>query len=91
MQEREPNLVTSRLSRLVVQDGVSVELCIYRLENDPCWSLEVVNNAGTSIVWDEVFETDAAANAEFLRTVASEGMKCFLDSPNVIQFPRRPE
>ena len=88
MEEREPNLVTSSLSRRVTRDGITVEVCIYRLESETDWSLEVVNSAGTSIVWDDLFASDDAANEEFLRTVAEEGMSAFLDSAKVVPFRR---
>ena len=88
MDEREPNLITSSLSRHVTRDGITVELCIYRLETKSEWLLEVVNSAGTSIVWDNQFPSDDAANEEFLRTVAKEGMATFLDDAKVIPFPR---
>lgn len=88
MEERDPNIVTSGLSRHVTQDGITVELCIYRLEDEPEWCLEVVNAAGTSIVWDDTFSSDDAANEEFLKTVAEEGMAAFLDTAKIIRFPR---
>ena len=88
MKEGEPNLVTFGLSRNVARGGIAVKLCIYRLETDTKWSLEVVNSAGTAIVWDDQFSSDDAANEEFLRTVAEEGMTSFLDSANVIPFRR---
>lgn len=88
MNEREPNLVTSSLSRRVTRDGVMVEIGIYRIETEPGWSLEVVNAAGTSTVWDELFATDDAALAQFERTVSEEGMVVFIDSGNVIPFRR---
>ena len=88
MEEREPNLVTSSFSRHITRDGITVELCIYRLETKPEWTLEVVNSAGTSIVWDHLFSSDIAANDEFLRTVTEEGMASFLDSAKVIPFRR---
>ncbi len=86
MKEREPNLITSSLSRHVTQDGITVELCIYSLETKTEWALEVVNSAGTSIVWDDQFPSDEAANEEFLRTVAKDGMATFLDDAKVIPF-----
>ena len=86
MEEREPNLITSGLSRHVTQDGITVELCIYRLETKPGWTLEVVNSEGTSIVWDDLFPSDDAANEEFLRTVVEEGMASFLDDQKVVPF-----
>ncbi|SDR10442.1 hypothetical protein [Pseudovibrio sp. Tun.PSC04-5.I4] len=87
MQENEPNLVTSELSIDITENGVTIELCIYRLEDSPEWSLEVVNSNGTSIVWDDTFGTDTAAHEEFRRTVAEEGMASFLDEFNVVKFP----
>lgn len=88
MADRDPNLVTSSLSREVSRDGVAVRVEIYRLEDRPGWSLEVVNDRGTSTVWDELFETDDAANAAFHEAVVAEGMTAFLDSATVIPFRR---
>ena len=61
MTDRDPNIITSGLSRRITEDGVTVRLVIYRLEHDPKWAGEVVNEAGTSIVWDDLFDTDQAA------------------------------
>ena len=88
MTERDPNIVQSRHSRAVNKDGVTVEVSIIRLEHQAEWSLEVVNPAGTSIVWDDLFASDDEAFAEFERTVAEEGMRTFLDKGNVIPFRR---
>jgi hypothetical protein len=86
MKEHEPNIVHSGLSGIVSKDGVTVKVSILRLENDPRWSLEVVNSVGTSTVWDDLFASDDDAFAEFQRTVAEEGMRAFLDNGNVIPF-----
>lgn len=88
MADREPNTVTSSLSRRVSRDGVAVNVQICRLESEATWTLEVVNAAGTSTVWDDLFQSDDAASEEFLRTVADEGMAAFLDSANVVPFRR---
>ena len=88
MRERIPKLVHSGLSGIVSKDDITVEVFIYRLENEPKWSLEVVNDAGTSIVWDDLFDSDEDAYAEFQRTVEEEGMRAFLDNQNVIPFKR---
>jgi hypothetical protein len=58
MVERDPNIVKSGLSRTVKKDGVTVEVSIIRLEHETEWSLEVVNSAGMSIVWDDLFASD---------------------------------
>ncbi len=88
MIERDPKIVTSRLSRTVTKDGVTVEVSIIRLEGETEWSLEVINDKSTSIVWDDLFATDEDAFAEFERTVAEEGIRTFLDSGKVIPFRR---
>lgn len=89
MQDREPNIVYSGLSRTVTDDGITVEVKIYRLEHDPKWALEVVNAKGTSTVWDHLFDTDDEALAAYQLTVEEEGMEAFLDNDNVIPFPKR--
>ena len=88
MTKRDPNIVYSGLSRMVTREGIAVEVVIIRLEHETEWSLEVVNAANTSTVWDKSFATDEDAYAEFERTVAEEGMRTFLDGRKVIPFRR---
>jgi hypothetical protein len=88
MANREPNIVTSGLSRRVSRDGVAVDVWICRMETEATWTLEVVNAAGTSTVWDDLFPSDDAADEEFRRTVADEGMAAFMDSAKVVPFRR---
>lgn len=48
--EREPSLVTSTLSRQIVEDGIPFEIEIYKLEGQPQWRLEVDMEDGSVIV-----------------------------------------
>lgn len=89
MSDREPNILYSSLGRVLTIDGVTVDIKIYRLEHDPQWALEVINDQGTSTVWDVLFDTDDEAYAAFQLTVDEEGMRAFIDDDNVIPFPRR--
>jgi hypothetical protein len=78
--ELDPEIESSPLCRSVTRDGIAVRVAIYRLVgNDDGWSLEVVNQEGTSIVWDDLFATDTEAFAEFQRTLEAEGILTFLD------------
>jgi hypothetical protein len=43
------------------------------------WSLEVVDQEGTSTVWDSNFPTDQDACREFYRILDSEGIRTFLE------------
>ncbi len=88
MNPQDPKIVRSELSRTVRMDGVAVGVSIIRLEDESKWSLEVVNAAGTSTVWDDLFASDKEAYAQFERIVADEGMQAFLDKSNVIPFRR---
>ncbi len=65
-----------------------VRIEIVRLEGNPDWSLEVVDVEGTSIVWQEAFDTETAALAEAMRAIEEEGARLFQDDSNVIPFPR---
>ena len=89
MTERYSNLIYSDFGRRFDQDGFSVELSIMKLEGSPEWTLEVINGAGNSCVWEEGFEDDKDAYIEFLQTVAENGIYFFIDQGNVIQFPGR--
>ncbi|MFD0916851.1 hypothetical protein ACFQ14_10575 [Pseudahrensia aquimaris] len=85
--ELEPNLVISSASRRIVEDGVQLKVNIYKLEGGDGWSLEVVIEDGTSIVWDDLFEDDRAAFEEALQTIRAEGAVVFANGgSNVIPF-----
>jgi len=75
--EREPNLVISSASQRIIEDGVPFKVDIYKLEGGDGWSLEVVTEDGTSIVWDDLFEDDRAAFEEAISTIRSEGAVAF--------------
>lgn len=85
--EREPNLVISGASQRVVEDGVPFKIDVYKLEGGQGWSLEVVTENGTSIVWDDLFDDDQAAFDEAVKTIREEGAVAFANGgSNVIPF-----
>lgn len=87
MIDDSPEIIHSIFSRKVTHQGVTVEVCIYRGEDDADWILEVVNANGTSICWDDQFPSDVEANAEFERTLTEDGIHAFLDdAENVVPF-----
>lgn len=69
----DPKIINSPLSGSFTERGITVDVQIYRLE-DTKWSLEVIDCEGTSIVWDDLFDTDEAARVEFERSVTEEGL-----------------
>ena len=83
----DPNIVTSGLSKAMQVEGMKLRIEIYRLEHEAEWTLEVVDEDGSSTVWDDPFETDQAALDEVLKTIREEGKSAFKDRGNVIRFP----
>jgi hypothetical protein len=69
----DPKLIQSALSCTIREDDAEVRIDIYRLETTD-WSLEVVDETGTSTVWDDLFPTDQAALDEALKTIREEGI-----------------
>ncbi len=84
---RDPDLVTSGLSRQVLIEGHNLQIKIYRIATEPRWSLEVVDENGTSTVWDDLFDSDQAALAEVMKTIDEEGLGPFIVPDNVVRFP----
>ena len=73
-KDQEPKLIESERSGPFEKDGHVVHVHIIQLEGDKDWVLEVVDEVGTSMVWDDKFRTDRIAWKEFLRTIEKEGM-----------------
>lgn len=87
--EPEPNLVISNASQRIVVEGVPFKVDIYKLEGGDGWSLEVVAEDGTSIVWDDLFDDDRAAFEEAQATIKKEGPVAFVrGDENVVPFRR---
>ncbi len=68
----------SPLCQSFSEGSVTVQVHIYRGEDNPGWILEVVDQDGTSTVWDDRFATDAEAFLEFVKTVRTEGLRAAL-------------
>ncbi|TCU53753.1 hypothetical protein EDF58_1103 [Novosphingobium sp. PhB57] len=82
MFEIDPPIIDSPHSQTFIQDGVTLRVVIFKLEEDEGWTLEVVNEAGTSTVWEEPFDSDMTALNAFKRAVEQEGIEAFLDDDN---------
>lgn len=71
-------LMTSGLSQDMDEDGYLFEIKIYRLEGDATWTLEVVDEDGTSHIWDDQFTTDFSALVEAQKAIRKEGPRAFM-------------
>ncbi|MGK0547435.1 hypothetical protein ACSEE7_18250 [Halomonas cupida] len=75
----EPELIQSPLSQAITRAGHTLQVDIYRLDEEVDWLLEVVNEDGTSHVWDDRFATDQAALDAVHEAIDEEGIAAFLD------------
>lgn len=79
MTDIDPPIIDSPLSQTLTIDAITVQVRIFKLEEDDGWTLEVVNESGTSTVWEDPFPTDTDAFEAFQRAVEVEGIETFLD------------
>ena len=75
----ETDIIHSPLEQTYRADGHSMHIQIYR-SVDSQWVLELVDEGGTSTVWDDLFATDTQALAEALMAIKAEGIGNFIDS-----------
>ena len=74
----EPDIIESPLCRTIERDGISLKVEIYS-GDEGRWILEVVDQGGTSIVWDDQFTTDQAALDELMKTIELEGIRSIVE------------
>lgn len=84
MDELEQYPAHSPLCQDITRDGKTVRAEIYE-DGQGGWILEVVDQYGTSTVWDASFPSDQVALDEALRTVDEEGISSLIGDP-----PRAP-
>ena len=53
------------------------------------WTLEIVDHAGTSHVWNEEFRPDKDARNAAIQAIEAEGAIAFMRGDNIISF-RKP-
>lgn len=78
MKENETNLVLSATNRAILVDGYRFEIEIYRLDNQDCWTLDVIDIDGASYVWDDKFASEEEALAVAIDVLHAEGALAFM-------------
>ena len=86
----DPNLVYSSHGADIDIDGYRFEVQIFRAEHDAEWLLEVIDEVGTSHIWDETFEDDEEAFKVALQTIEEEGVPDFIRGGNKV-VPLKPK
>ena len=75
----DPEIVMSPLCREITGDGTKIQIDIYRVEGEPGWALEVIDEENASTVWDEPFDTDQAALDAAMKVIETDGIRSFLE------------
>ncbi len=76
--DNEPELEESPLCGAITSANRTVEVQIYRLVDEPEWTLEVVDERNNSTVWDATFESDSAALTEAKKAILQETISAFV-------------
>jgi len=71
--ENSIELAISSLSQNLSADGKTVKVEISR-GDEGGWNLAIIDEFGTSTIWDEEFDTEAAALKEAKATIRDEGI-----------------
>jgi hypothetical protein len=86
----EYDLEHSSLCGRIERDGRSVQVEIYRgkEQEESGWVLEVVDDSsGSSIVWDEQFDTDQDAYDCLMKEIDEQGLADIIDNAPEAQLP----
>lgn len=79
MTDSVPKVEISPLSQEFTDERITVDVQIYKIDGNDGWTLEVVIDEQTSIVWTEVFANDYDAWEEFSEAVQAVGLRRLLD------------
>lgn len=77
MATDDMEIIHSPLAQTYSAGGHTLRIEIYR-SADSLWILEVVDEGGTSTVWDDPFETDKAALETAFLAIETDGVSSFL-------------
>ncbi|MCX2863618.1 UPF0149 family protein [Paucibacter sp. PLA-PC-4] len=84
------DLIESPLTRTHRVEGHTLRIQIYHGPDEP-WILEIVDELGTSTVWEDGFDTDTAALQAALLAIQTEGVHAFLTSVQPAAEDAEPE
>ena len=90
MTDDEIELIHSPLTRTHIAEWYKLHIQIYRSAGSP-WILEIEDELGTSTVWDEPFDTDAAALEAAFLAIESEGAHSFVTNAQQAAKEAEPE
>ena len=83
MSEEDQDIELSEQSCEISQDGITVQVGIYRVKgSNDGWTLEVVDEDDNSLLWEDTFATEMDAWNEFQRALDEEGIAQLIGQPD---------
>ena len=76
--EDDIEIIMSDLCRTYTERNKSIEVEIYKGVDDEGWFLEILDQYGNSMLWDEMFKTEQEALAQFESDLKKEGIDIFI-------------
>ncbi len=70
-----PAKIESKFSGVFIEDGLSVDVRIYRYAHEDFWRMETDDGDHLTVTWSQRFATDQEAWRTFLETVRAESME----------------
>ena len=71
--------ITPTLEKTVTRDGHTITIQVYKADQPKAWILEVVDEFGGSVVWDNTFPTPQLAMQAALQAIEEEGIEAFIE------------
>jgi len=75
----DPEIIMSPLCGKITGDGTTIQVDIYRGEDESGWILEVIDEENASTVWDDPFDTDQEALEAVMEVIEKDGIRSFLE------------
>ncbi|GEM_PF-973929 len=70
-------IIQSPLSQTLTEDGITIEIIIFRDADEDEWTLEILDHNDGSTIWEDGFETEEEALEEALRAIEEDGIASF--------------
>jgi len=80
VSEQDPKLIISARSCQYTEDGIIIDVQIYKLEDGNGWSLKLVDEENNSTVGEALFTTDEAVWQEFEAGVKEIGLVALMQA-----------
>lgn len=80
MSGKPPKFEISPLSCEFTDQDLTVDVQIFKIGDNDGWTLEVIVDEATAVVWTELFPTDRQAWDDFAKAAADVGLRRLLDA-----------